>query len=188
MRRSLFFTAVTILIVASVAVANPGQRGQRNGPGDGMCQRGDTGPRGGGFGDGGMRIGMLLAMADEIGLDQKQKGQLINLHQQFGLQRIEMKAGLDKAEFNLQHLRMTDASEGAVLAAMDEVGELRTEMQKIRYQHRQKVKDVLTAEQTEKLTVLMKERRPMNGQGFRGDGQRQDDPPDAPRGAGRRGW
>ena len=187
MRRSLLFTAMTVLIIASVAVANPGQRGPMA-SGGGMCLPDGDGPRGGGHGDGTMRIGMLLMMADEIGLDQKQKDQLIDLHQKFGLQRIEMKADLDKAEFNLQHLRMTDGAETTILAAMDEVGELRTEMQKIRYQHRQKVKDVLTAEQTEKLSALMKERRPQNGQGLRGDGQRQSDSPDAPRGAGRRGW
>jgi len=181
MTRNLLITALAVLIVASVAVANPGQRGA-------MAHRGQCVQDGEGPHRGVMKIGMLLNVADEIGLDQKQQDQLLELHQQFGLQRIEMKADLEKAQLNLRHLRMSESSETTILAAMDEVGELRTEMQKMRYQHREKVKDILTEEQIDKLTTLKKERRSHDGQGLRGDGQRQGNSPDAPRGGGRRGW
>lgn len=123
-------------------------------------------------GKGGHKAGMLLHMADKIGLNDEQKGKIKSMMEEFGLEKIDMKAELEKAKLKLKHLRHNDASENEVLAMMDKVGQLRTEMQKMKYRHHQAVKSVLNDEQLEKLKELKKakQHKGMGSFGGRFDG------------------
>jgi len=173
MKRTLLITAAAMLLLTVGAFA------QRGGDCGHPC--GGPGMKGHGMGmqgDGhGMGPGMLLNMADEIGLSDQQQKDLSAMSEKFGLEKIEKKATLDKAKLKLRTLRMNDGSESEVLKAMDEVGKMRTEMQKMRYQHRQAVKDLLTEEQVDKLGEMRKDRMgkrgcdgPCGGHGMMRDG------------------
>jgi len=166
MRKTLLITAAAMLLLTAGAFA---QRGAGcgafcDGHGMGMGMQGGRGMgmHGGGHG---MGPGMLLNMADEIGLTDKQKSDLTAMSEKFGMERIEKKAALEKAELKLRTLRMNDASDSDVMKAMDEVGKLKTDMQKMRYQHRQAVKGLLTDEQATKLAEMRKGRMNKRGDG-----------------------
>lgn len=149
MKKTMVFVAVALMLTSAFAFADPGRRGPR---GDGA--------------------GMLLSVADEIGLEETQKTKISNLMEEFGVSRIDMKAKLDKAKLELRHLKLNDASDAEVLSAMDKVGNLRTEMQKMSYTHRQAVENVLTDQQVDKLQELRKEHRAQKGQfGHQGRGK-----------------
>jgi Spy/CpxP family protein refolding chaperone len=174
MKRSALIVAVAILLTASLAYAGHGRHG-RTGFGQGMD--GDfVGP------------GMALRWADEIGLDDNQKAQLDKLAQEHGTARIEKEAELEKAQLKLRHMRMNDAPDSEVLAMMDMIGAMKTEMRKMAYTHRQAVREVLTAEQLDKIRELRgewrKSHRQSRGEGF---GPGKDFGPGQGRGDGPRG-
>lgn len=158
MKRLITLTAIAFLLSVVYVAADPGQRGGGRGlghPGGGFA---------GWFDDDDMgRPGMLLRLADEIGLDESQKAQILKMNEEHAILRIDKEAELEKAQVKLRHLRISDAPEKEVLAAIDKVGALKTEMRKMQYQHRQRVSAVLNAEQLKKLQEL----RPGMG---RGDG------------------
>jgi len=146
---------MAVMLAAGAAFAQPGDC-PMGGRGDGMGRGGGHGMRGHGGGHGGG--GMLLMMADELALTDPQKAEIGQMTEKFGLERIDNEAALDKAELKLRTLKMNDASDNDILKAMDEVGRLRTEMQKMRFKHRQAMHGVLTAEQQEKLKEMRKDR------------------------------
>ncbi|MEW5923399.1 MAG: hypothetical protein AB1746_05375 [Candidatus Zixiibacteriota bacterium] len=184
MKKVLVFAAAALIILAAFAVADPGHRGfDRDRRGCSMDGRGM-----GHFGDQFFGPGMLMRVADEIGLDDAQKTKIASMSEQFGLERIDKEAALDKAELELKHMRMNGASDSEILAQMDKVGKLGTEMQKMAFTHHQAMKGVLTADQVTKLKELRQERRedrgPRSGCGF-GQGQGMGNNPDVPgQGAG----
>jgi len=147
---------MTLSLLAASALADPGMRAPR------AKHHGCEGTFGDGTRMGGP--GMLLRMADEIGLTDDQKDQISRQAETFANQRIDKEAELEKAEVKLRTLRFNEAPEKEVLAAMDMVGVLRTELAKMRYVHRQRVHDILTEEQLDKI----KELGPKFGQGSRG--------------------
>ena len=160
MKKTVVFIAVALMLTTAFAFADPGRRGPR-GDGPGFDRDGH------GWGqmdDGVPGAGMLLRLADEIGLDEGQKTKISNMMEEFGVSRIDMKAELDKAKLELRHLKMNDAADAEVLSMMDKIGDLRTEMQKMRYTHRQAVENVLTDQQKDKIKELHKERRAVRGQ------------------------
>jgi Spy/CpxP family protein refolding chaperone len=183
MKRSALIVAVAVLLTASLAYAGPGRHGQM-GPGKG---EGMMGPGMGMDGDF-VRPGMILRWADEIGLDDNQKAKLDKLAQEHGTARIEKKAELEKAQLKLRHMRMNDAPENEVLAMMDMIGALKTEIRKMGYSHRQALKKVLTDEQLGKIKELRgewrKSNRPFGGEG---SGSGKDFGPGQGRGDGPRG-
>ncbi len=168
MKKTVVFIAVALMLTTAFAFADPGRRGPRgDGPG---CARG--GPGWGQMDDGVPGPAMLLNLADEIGLDEGQKTKISNMTEEFGISRIDLRAELDKARLELRHLKTNDASDAEVLSMMDKIGNLRTEMQKMRYTHRQAVKNVLTDQQIDKLNELRKEHRAQRGQfGHQGYGK-----------------
>jgi len=166
MKRNLVLFATVILLLAPLAMAQPGGCGKGMGKGKGM----DMG-KGMGMGMcrqdcmmGGECIhpGMILKMADEIGLDAGQKTQISKMTEEFGVARIDKDAELEKAELKLRYLMKNDGAEKEILAAMDKVGQLKTEMQKMRFQHQRQIKALLNADQQKKLKELMPK---MCGQG-----------------------
>jgi len=155
MKRLLVFLTAILILTAAFASAQHGHRGQR---GDGPAWH--KGGHGGGMSQDGMPgVGRLLLMAEEIGLDEAQKTKISGMMEEFGLNRIELKAELEKAQLELKHLRLNEASDAEILTQMDKVGELKTEMRKLRFTQHQAVKDVLTDQQIQKLKELHIERR-----------------------------
>jgi Spy/CpxP family protein refolding chaperone len=151
MKRAAIFTVILALLVAPASMAFRGHRDM------GGAHRGSAfGPDGDGMN---FQGGMLLRVADKIGLDEGQKEKISSLMQKNGLERIEKRAALDKARLNLRYLRMNNAPENDVLKAMDEVGRLETEMSKMRYRHRQDIRSILSQDQLDKLNELRQQRQ-----------------------------
>lgn len=166
MKRTALIVAVAVLLTASLAYAGHGRHG-RMGFGQGMD--GDF-----------VRPGMILRWADEIGLDDNQKTKIDKLAQEHGTARIEKEAELEKTQLTLRHLRMNDAQDSEVLAMMDMIGAMKTEMRKMAYTHRQAVMKLLTDDQLDKLKELRGEWRkthwPFGGQDFEPGQGRGDSP------------
>jgi len=170
-RTILALTAMALLAAGVMAQPAPQAPGGMRGHGHFGWDSDDAGP------------GMLLRWGDELGLTDQQKTQLEQLTEKQAMERVDKEAALEKAEIQMRHLRIKDASEKEVLAAMDKVGALRTDLQKMRYQHRQGVKALLTSEQLAKIKELRQERG-KKGRGdcnhpgpCRGDGVRDGDGP-----------
>jgi hypothetical protein len=159
-RRAIIFTVV-MMLAATVAFAQSGRGGGQRGwchePG---MNHGMGGP---GWDNDFVRPGMILRMADEIGLDANQKAQIEKMTQDNGLKRIDMKAQLEKAQLQLRHAQMNDAAETQVLQLMDDVGRIKTEMRKSAYTFHKSVKSLLTDDQLTKLKDLRKEWRGNHG-------------------------
>ena len=183
MKRAIVLTITGLMLLAMSAAAQG--MGPMAGPGPDGCRFNRDGGRmmmgHGNRGEGGQQLGRLLQMADELNLTQEQKDSITKMQKTFGVERIDLKANLEKAELELRNLRMSKASDAEVLAAMDKVGQYRTDMQKMMYRHRQAIKNVLTNEQQAKLKEMRQQRLnkdcPMGPgmgqgrQGGRGQGQ-----------------
>lgn len=189
MKKTTAILAAVLLLATAAVYAQPGTRGVCDGDGPhgrmfGGQMRG--GGFGHGFGSGHGRAGgqMLLALADELELTEAQQQQLQTMMVTFQTERVDAKAKVEKAQIKLRALRMDDeASESAVMAAIDDVSRQRAELQKMQYRHHQQMKGVLTDAQQEKLKQLRQEfRQERRGRFFDDD---DDDSPPAPR--GRRG-
>ena len=161
MKRLITFTAMAFLMTAVLAIADPGRGGRECGMGDGPngCWHGGMGD------DDSYGPGVLLRLADEIGLDENQKAQILKLNEEHALIRIDKDAELEKAQLKLRHLIMNDGAEKDVLAAMDKVGTMKTEMRKMQYQHRNKVTSLLNADQLKKLKEIGPKMRQGDGAG-----------------------
>jgi len=178
MKRTIITLAIAILIISPAAFAQMGHHGKMapgaDGPGCGMM----GGRMGGGMHGDMARPGMILRMADEIGLDTDQKARIEKMAQENGLARIDKQAELEKAQLKLRHLQMSDGPEAEVLTQMDKVGQLKTDLRKMAYKHHNAVKKVLTAEQLDKIKEMKKEfrgrgMRQGKGMGMNNDGPRQ---------------
>ncbi len=173
-RRAIIVTVILLLAAATVYAQRApwGQRGSCPGPGMNM----DFGRQGmkGDF----VRPGMLLKMADEIGLNENQKAQIDKLAQDNGLKRIDQKAELEKAQLQLRHMQANNAPEAEVLKTMDDIGRIKTEMRKSAYTFRRSIKSILSEEQLNKIKELRKEHKGKGDfrsgdkhGGFKGKGQ-----------------
>jgi hypothetical protein len=97
---------------------------------------------------------MMLKMADELGLTAEQKTKISKMQEDFGILRIDKNAELEKAQLHLGLLMKNDGAEKEILAAMDKVGALKTEMKKMCFTHHRQMKAVLTADQLKKLEEM----------------------------------
>ena len=98
-------------------------------------------------------------MADEIGLNDNQIEKLETMSVEFQLQMVDQQAAIRKARINLRALKRNNADEKKVMAAIDEMARFKAEKQKLRYRHRLQTRDILTAEQLEKLDDVCKLRQ-----------------------------
>lgn len=191
MKKKLLAITVILLGLALTASAQQGACGnacRHDGPGMGHgkmacgggagCGKMAGGPgmmghRGMGDGPGMERI---LAMADKLELTDAQRTKLKQLHETFQLERIDRRAGLQKAEVKLRGLmRDNKASTAEINKSIDDVSALKAEMAKMRVRHHAEMKGVLTEKQQEMLQDL----RP--GMGMRMHGMiDQDDDMDEP--------
>jgi len=172
MKRKLFVALLIAALSVSVAVAgHHGMKGSKGqcGPMAPDAPRGNCGPDMGRHSQG---AGRLLQLADKLELSDKQIAEIKTNMEKNGLDRIDRHAELKKAELKLRHLRMNDASDNEILAAIDKVGDLKTDMKKLQFVHRSEMKSILTEAQQEKLQELRKEFRQGCRSGGRGQGQR----------------
>ena len=132
---------------------------------DGSCfSPGDRGSRG----NHGDRIGHLLMIGDKIGLTDQQRDQFKQMKFDFQMQQIDRRAELKKAQLQLRTLMHdTDAVERDVMRMIDDVSQLKAEMQKMRYSHRQQIHGILTDEQVAKLKELRQDRMSNRGDKMR---------------------
>lgn len=156
MKRAIVFTVAGLLLLTlGVAAQGKGMMGGLHF--DGRCFNSDgPGFQGRGQGGEGPYLGGILRMADEIGLTPEQKDAVLKLQKTHGVERIDLQANLEKAELELKNLRLSDAADTEILAAMDKVGRFKTDLQKMRYRHQQAMKNVLTEEQRGKLKEMRK--------------------------------
>ncbi|HOP07423.1 MAG TPA: hypothetical protein PLF13_09045 [candidate division Zixibacteria bacterium] len=179
MKKGLIFTLTALLLLAGIAVAQPGggkAQGICDGSGPhGMRGRGMNGPgpgMGGPGGPGGGPMG-VLGMAGDLELTDTQIEAIQGLMEGFQLQMIDHRAEVQKAEIKLRALERDNASESAVGAAIDELTRLRAQGQKMRYSHQQKVRAQLTADQLKKMDEMRMERPGFGPGGDNGQGQGQ---------------
>jgi Spy/CpxP family protein refolding chaperone len=143
-------------------------RGPEMGQGMGMGMRG----RGAGCGK----------MADELELTKDQRKQLETIRVNFRKEMIPMRAQLQVLNIDLQQLIRSDAKQMEIDAKIDQIGKLRTELQKKNVGHRIAMRTILTPDQREKMD------NPPSCPVGKGQGQStKDDTGDKTKGHGSRG-
>lgn len=106
----------------------------------------------GGMGPGmgmGMRMGML-GMADDLELTKDQRKQLEDLAVNFRKEMIPMRAQMQVMQIDLRQLIRSDAKRTEIDAKIDQIGKLRTDLQKKAVGQRMAMRAVLTPEQRDK--------------------------------------
>jgi len=104
----------------------------------------------------GMGMGMrglgcgLAGMADELELTKDQRKQLEDLAVNFRKEVIPMRAQMQVMQIDLQQLIRSDAKRTEIDAKIDQIGKLRTDLQKKSVGLRLAMRGVLTPEQREK--------------------------------------
>lgn len=168
MKRLLILTLILSLVASPVALAQ--HPGRTMGCCDNPCfdGKGSHHKMGMGRRDGG--IHGILAHGDEINLTDQQRDQLEKMMVDFQTQQVDKKAELEKAQIKLKALMRDETDQSAVNAAIDKVAALRADLQKMRYDHRQKVQGVLTQDQVDKLKQMRKSRKDCRGPRPRGQG------------------
>ncbi len=167
--KKVIVTLMAMFLLSTTAFGQQGMKRGHGGGGDGdwdgrrnnqsydhgrkfgCDQRGHgfEGRRGGAPGGG---IGHIMAMADMLELSDQQVDQLKESMVAFQMERIDQQAELQKARLHLRMLKHdSDASEAAVMKAIDKMSQLRAELQKMKYRHHKSMKSVLTDEQKAKL-------------------------------------
>jgi Spy/CpxP family protein refolding chaperone len=106
----------------------------------------------GGMGHGmGMGMGRgMLGMADDLELTKDQRKQLEDLSVNFRKEVIPMRAQMQVMQIDLQQLIRSDAKRTEIDAKIDQIGKLRTDLQKKSVGQRLAMRAVLTPEQRDK--------------------------------------
>ncbi len=146
MKKIIILTLLSSLLVAGFAIAQPGKGGCDGKRGDRHGKHNGT--------------PMLLQMADQLELTEKQTEQIEAMAVDFKLEQIELRAEIKKEHVLMRSLkRNDDASEKEIFAKIDKISALKAESQKLKVSHKNAVQSVLTDEQTDKLKELRKNRR-----------------------------
>ena len=168
MKKLILFTVILSLL-ASFAYAQPGYggRGQGNGPGPefgchpdfNMKGMGHFGQQGKGNRHHGPREGMILRLADEIGLDNAQIDKIKTAIYDHQMAMVDARADAKKAQIEVRTLMHDDdASEAMVMGAIDKASKAKANIAKLQYAQRNEIKDILTEDQQDKLKELRKSR------------------------------
>jgi len=169
MKRLIVFSTIFLMLLIATNIHAQKHAGRGCGVGDGPngCCPGRMAD------ENAYRPGILLRMADEIGLDANQKIQIAKMNEEHALLRIDKEAELEKAELRLHHLMNSDGAEKEVLAAMDKVGALKSDLKKMQYQHRNSVKALLDVDQLKRLKEIRQSRGSGDAFNCPGDGPRR---------------
>ena len=168
MKKVILLTAI-ICLTASFAYAQAGYGGRGHGGGQGnemgcrpdcdMKGMGQFGSQGKGHGNRGSREGMVLRLAEEIGLDDAQIDKIKESITDHKLTMVDARAEAKKAQIKVQSLmRDDDASDVEVMDAIDKASMAKAKIAKLRYTHRNEIHNILTDEQLDKLEELRKTR------------------------------
>jgi len=103
-------------------------------------------------------------IAKEIGLTEKQVGTLRNSTYELKKELIDLKAKQEKAALEQARLMTAgEIDEEALMRAVEETGEVTTEIAKLKVKHLLFVKKTLTLEQIEKIKEIISERTSRRG-------------------------
>ncbi|MCA9742513.1 MAG: Spy/CpxP family protein refolding chaperone [Deferribacteres bacterium] len=141
---SAFVAATCLMLIASLAIAQPRQRQfQKQG-----------GPAKGAF------------MAEALGLTDVQKEQIQGIHSAAQKERIDRQAKMKIARIELRELMVADTpDQGKIDAKVNELSTLQASMMKARVHNQLAVQKILTPEQRKKAKAL---RLQHGGRGMRG--------------------
>ncbi len=117
-------------------------------------------------------------MKSELNLTDEQYDQIKTLTVEREKKAIDLRSQTELLQLELEEIMTADKpSKSAALKKVEQIGVVRTELQKLRVGYRIDLKNVLTPEQIEKMQELRLERRKDRPRGFRGgspgDRQRQ---------------
>ena len=123
-------------------------------------------------------VGMLLHHVDDFGLNDNQIDQLTKMQLQFELEKVDLKAALQKAKINWRaFIRDVDANEADVMTAIDNIAKAEANLRKMRWSHLKAARAVLEpAQQSNLKTFHLKQSRQKasgGGGGGGGGGQRR---------------
>jgi len=155
-------TLLTVALIAVPAMARQG-RGGHHGGGYGQGMGPGNGPCGMGLGQGmGLGFGPFWlddSAVKDLGLSDAQIDKLDALHQAKQQDQIDLDAALRKAHLAFQNtMRADNVSETAAKKAADQVVAAQSKLMYAQIEHQLAVRNILTAEQFDKLQTL----RPMN--------------------------
>jgi Spy/CpxP family protein refolding chaperone len=154
-KRFALIAAALLLIVAAIPLVaqsnsdDPDDYGdQYNNAGDFFAQQGPMGQMGQGHGQMMGRFAeMRKGIPDSLKLTDEQKQKMHDLRSQNQKEMIPMQANLKVMRIELQDLISSGASQSDVNAKIDQIGKLRTDIQKKRVANMMAVRNVLTKEQ-----------------------------------------
>ncbi len=115
---------------------------------------------------------------------KEQKDQMADLRSQHQKEMIPLRSELKLKRVELKDMLRDEASQSRINGKLDEIGDLRTEISKLRMDHRLKMRDILTDEQKEffdshpglrkhfkgKMKDRFHHKGPRGGRGFHGFG------------------
>lgn len=123
-----------------------------------------AGPRGGGA------MEHISEMAAEIGLDEAQVSEIESIVSESREEGKAIREQLREAKGEMKSLMEADSpNERAVMAHIDEVGELKTELKKLKVGTMLEIRSIMTPEQFAQFKEIRKEKRAERRQGG-GDG------------------
>lgn len=186
-----------LILAVSPAMAQPGPGGGRGfggGPGWGghggwgqgqcvgcpVCPGGPGGLMGFGAGKGncpGVQLLLSPQARETLGLNQDQAARIEELSYNTQKELIRLQSEAQQAQLELQRLMQSDNPDRqSVMNQAERLGQLQTEMRKLRLQQRLEIQQILTPEQIQHARDFMQQRRQEfnenRGQGGRGQGFR----------------
>ena len=105
-------------------------------------------------------MGQTSTPEHEVNLTDEQLDKLESMQVQCELEKIDLLAALRKAKIRFRaKIRLEDAPEAEVIAAIDEVARCEAELRKMRYRHLQAGRKVLKADQRNKVKAFRRKRQ-----------------------------
>lgn len=96
---------------------------------------------------------------EQLNLSQPQKQQISTIRQKYRNEMAQTSNKLRTAQQELQKLMASDASRESLRAKNQQVGDLRQEMDKLRFESMLDIRDVLTTAQRQELEQMMQQQR-----------------------------
>jgi Spy/CpxP family protein refolding chaperone len=174
MKRILAGVAGIAVLLSGLAMAEPRGEGPM-GHGMGGRRQHDGGPGGkhiDGHGHMLERIVHSKAVAKKLGLDEAQVDTIRKALFDIKMEEVELRAKLEKAALNQARILMQDdVDEGALMESVEETGNVRTELAKLRIKPLLVIRETLTPEQLEQARTLLRQTMRQR-KGGRKDGDR----------------
>lgn len=119
----------------------------------------------------GRGTGKIEKAVEELGLTDQQLAEIRSIQQEMYSRSRDLRIKLMDAMFELRQLKFQkNPDQSAVEAKQKEISDIRSQLQQIAQDARQKMESVLTQEQKDKIQSLRGFRPGCSGRGFRGRG------------------